>query len=99
MHGQGLDHPVDTSQDVATQRECDMESSSRDLPVCTTSGATLSGRSVTSQNVLVASHLSSMCGSVVAHLQVSGLSESTVQTIVSSMGEVVNDVQSSKFKA
>ncbi|CAG5928484.1 unnamed protein product [Menidia menidia] len=35
-----------------------------------------------------------MCGSIVAHLQASGLSESAVQTIICSVEEVVSDVQS-----
>lgn len=35
-----------------------------------------------------------MCGSIVAQLQASGLSESVVQTMISSVEEVVTDVQS-----
>ncbi|XP_041823596.1 uncharacterized protein LOC121628577 [Melanotaenia boesemani] len=42
--------------------------------------------------VVTQKSLVGMCGSIVAHLQASGLSENTVQTIVSSMEEVVNDV-------
>lgn len=83
------DHPVDPVQDVATQSVSDMEFSI-DQPACSTG---LPGSSITSNQIPVASQLTSMCGSVVAHLQGSGLSETIVQTIVSSMEEIVNDVQ------
>ena len=67
------------------QRHSDVELSS-DEP--TTSASLLQVPPVITPN-----SLDSMCGSIVAHLQASGVPESTVQTIVSSMEEVVSDVQ------
>ena len=39
-------------------------------------------------------HVLNMCGSVVAQLQASGVAESTIQAMVGSMEEVVNDIHS-----
>lgn len=49
--------------------------------------------------VLPQDFLKDMCRSVIAQLQASGIPETTVQTIVNSMEEVVNDVQSQAQEA
>lgn len=85
VHSQ-VDQEIDIVHDVSTQRECEAECSSDSPNVV----ATLQK----SESSVDTSQLSSMCGSIVAHLQASGLSESAVQTIVCSMEEVVNDVKS-----
>ncbi|XP_053491310.1 uncharacterized protein LOC128614059 isoform X1 [Ictalurus furcatus] len=85
VHSHTMDQEIDTNQDLSTQGEYEAECSN-DRP---NSVATLH----TSQSSVVTSQLSSMCGSIVAHLQASGLSESAVQTIVYSVEEVVNDVK------
>ena len=89
---------VDTGEGVTTQNEYEVQFSS-DQPECSTSVATSQAIPVPLQSSDVMPQLSSMCGSVVAHLQAAGLSGSIVQTIVSSMEEVVNDVHSQAREA
>ncbi|KAF7651237.1 hypothetical protein LDENG_00113750, partial [Lucifuga dentata] len=91
VHRQSVGQNVGNSQDVATEGQCEIEFSS-DEPGCSASVAPL-------QSCTSANQLSSMCGSVIAHLQASGLSESNVQTIVCSMEEVINDVHSQAREA
>ena len=68
---------------VDTQRERDDPSSSQ--AVCTDTP-------VTTQVTVDKQHVLNMCGSVVAQLQASGVAESTVQAMVGSMEELVNDI-------
>lgn len=60
----------------------------------TTSASMLQAPAVVKHN-----SLDTMCDSIVAHLQASGLSENTVQTIVCSMEEVVGDIQTQAREA
>lgn len=71
---------------MATQRHFEFGSSS-DQP--TTSAASM----LQVPPVITQNSLERMCGSIVSHLQTSGISQSTVQTIVCSMEEVISDVQ------
>lgn len=89
VHRRSAYQPVDITQNVTLQRENE-EVLSCDFAASDTSQVLPDS----SQNVVPEQQLSSMCGSIVAHLQASGVSQSTVQTIVCSMEEVINDVQS-----
>lgn len=91
VHSYSCDEQVDTNQEADMQRHSEVEFTS-DQP--STSASILQVPPVLTQNPL-----DRMCGSIVAHLQTSGLSESVVQTIVCSMEEVVNDVQSQAREA
>ena len=77
VHSHHHDEQVDTNQEEDMQRHSDVELSS-DEP--TTSASLLQVPPVITPN-----SLDSMCGSIVAHIQASGVAESTVQTIGSSM--------------
>ena len=68
---------------VDTQREKDDPSSSQ--AVCTDTP-------VTTQVTVDKQHVLNMYGSVVAQLQASGVAESTVQAMVGSMEELLNDI-------
>lgn len=89
---------VDTTQDFPTQCVDEVQFSSNQ-PKSSTSAATSEAFHVRSQSSDGMSQLPSMCGSIVAHLQAAGICESTVQTIVSSMEEVVNDVHNQAREA
>ena len=86
------DEPVNTNQEVATQKHFEFEFSS-DEPK-TSAAPMLQVPPVITQN-----SIERMCGSIVAHLQTSGISQSTVQTIVCSVEEVISDVQSQAREA
>lgn len=90
VHRSSSCQPVDLSQNVTLQEENEEVLSCGDFTASDTSQVPPDF----SQSIVPDQQLSSMCGSIVAHLQASGLSESTVQTIVCSMEEVINDVQS-----
>ena len=53
---------------------------------------------ITAQVSVNSDHMLNMCASVVAQLQASGVAESTVQTMVGSMEELVNDIRRQGFK-
>lgn len=55
--------------------------------------------SLPTQSKLDNHHILNICGSVVAQLQASGAAESTVQAIVESMEEVVNDIRTQAKEA
>lgn len=80
------DEVVDTNQEVATQRHFEFESLSEQP---TTSAASM----LQVPPVITQNSLERMCSSVVSHLQTSGCSQSTIQTIVCLMEEVISDVQ------
>lgn len=90
VHRRSVSQPVDICQNITLQRENEEVLSCGDSSAADTSHVPPDSL----QSIVPDQQLSSMCGSIVAHLQASGLSESTVQTIVCSMEEVINDVQS-----
>lgn len=78
-----------TIDNVDAQSEGDEPSSSQ--AVCTDTP-------VTSRTSVDKHHLLNLCGSVVAQLQASGVAESTVQAMVGSMEELVNDIMNKQEK-
>lgn len=91
MHKLCYDEQVSTNQEVASKIHSEVEFSSGQP---TNSASMLPVLPVVTQQPLTR-----MCSSHVAHLQASGLSESTVQIIVCSVEEVVSDVQNQAREA
>lgn len=74
---------TNTMNNVDTQKEGDESSSTQ--AVCTDTPET-------TQVSVDKHHVLNMCGSIVAQLQAPGVAESTVQAMVGSMEELVNDI-------
>lgn len=85
-------HLVHFHRDVALTHTADNVDTQNEVGEPSTSQAVSTDSPISTQPSVDNNHVLNMCASVVAQLQASGVAESTVQAMVGSMEELVNDI-------
>lgn len=86
-------HLLNFHKDIALTNSGDTVDSQDEVGEPSTSQAVGTESATTTQLSVDNNHMLNLCASVVAQLQASGVAESTVQAMVGSMEELVNDIQ------